>query len=450
MRWVVRLVMVMVPLGVLLGWRFARTTPAPEDQPTVAEAPTADPPVVTKSEAPAKPANTLAAPVQPASPVVPVPPAVPTGVAVKPPSVEIPLLPVVPATPPVTPASYSPVVPAGVGVPPPLPNIPSVTPPTRPVPPAVVPPLESKLPPLPAAGPPIPPSDLTLSGLAQERLVDLAGSSKPPKVDIPGVPPTVPAIPSAPPVSKLKPLSAAPDGATVVYLNQSRVAIDYEVTKKGASGLGMVELWVKDANGWSRATTVKAGDPVEVDLPADGAYGAKVVPVSGQGVRGDEPAKDAEPDLWVVRDMTPPEVDLKVASATAGGGLFHLPSEAPFVLELTAKDANLACETLVVEWSADDKPPATLLFTGKDLGKEKIETKIGVFVPRKLAPDKGTVGLKVVLDWTPTSEVPARVNFTVSVKDKAGNLSGAGHANLGTDLTAPAARVTGVRGLSGR
>ena len=45
------------------------------------------------------------------------------------------------------------------------------------------------------------------------------------------------------------------------------------------NGLGTVELWLKDKKGWSRATSVKDGEPLEAELPLDGAYGLKVVPV---------------------------------------------------------------------------------------------------------------------------------------------------------------------------
>jgi len=451
---------VVVPLCALIGWRMTRTTPpALEDQPAVAEAPKVDPPAAAKSLAPAKLANTPAPSVGPT--MVPVAPVPPSGVSVPPPSAGLPSIPVVPpivpVAPPVTPASYAPVVPAGAAVPPPLPSVPPGGPlPTKPEPPVIpaAPPVEPKLPPpplLPSSQSTVPPPPMDL---LRDRLTDLTAPPAPPKGGIPGVPVPPPAIPQAPPVSKLKPLPNAPVGATMVYLNQTRVAVDYEVTKKGASGLGTVELWMKDANGWSRAATAKAGEPVEVDLPADGVYGTKVVPVSGQGIRGTEPAKDAEPDLWVIRDTTPPEVSFKVTPAISDHGIPSIPGDAPFMIELTAKDANLSCETLAVEWSEGDKPPATPLFTGKDLSKEKIETKLGVFVPRKLVPEKGEkekgekpAGLKVVLDWTPAPEVPARVNFTISVKDKAGNVGGAGQANLGTDMTAPAARVTGIRGV---
>jgi hypothetical protein len=126
-----------------------------------------------------------------------------------------------------------------------------------------------------------------------------------------------------------------------------------------------------------------------------------------------------------------------------------LPDTAPFVVELTASDTNLACETLVVDWTGGEKPPAGPLFTAKELTAEKIETKLGVFVPRK-EPGASGNKLRIVLDWTPARDVPPRVNIGAAVKDKAGNSYATWQTNIGTDLTAPAAKVIGVRGLPGR
>jgi hypothetical protein len=389
-------------------------------------------------------------------PAIP-PPGVPVAVGHDPlPTPEVPQVPPIPV-----------VVPIGATTPPVAPKLPQFPEPPPPSPGAPPPAVD----PLPKIDPLLPPPRDPGPGNPLERAKELVIPPPMPNLDpialpkvdpaaLPKVdpPPVVPAV-----VSKLKPLAEPPQDAARVYLSQTRVAVEYEVTKKGPSGLGMVELWVKDASGWSLATSAKSGDVVEAELPADGAYGAKVLPVSGQGVRGPAPAKDAEPDLWVVRDTAPPVVVVKVSPWTAPPKpasdepdlvpkLPRIPQlpDPSFVVGLTATDANLACETLVVEWSEGDKSPPAALFTGKELAKGKIETKLGVFVPRKLPVDKESQGLKMLFDWTPAADVPPKVTFTVSAKDKAGNVGRATPASVGTDLTTPAARVTGVRGLPGR
>src|SRR5262249_21033590 len=201
-------------------------------------------------------------------------------------------------------------------------------------PPPLIPPSNSFAP----AAAPLPPTVPVTPAVFEPPSVQ--GSPQIPP--LPPMPGGVPAAPSglaplpppasiAPTAPKLTPMPAAADGATVSYLNVPRVAVDYEVTKKGPSGLGKVELWLKDANGWSRVSTANAGDPLQTDLPADGAYGTKVVPVSGQGVRGAEPDANTEPDLWVVRDTAPPNVWLQVHYAPWDG---DKPPPALFTIQL--------------------------------------------------------------------------------------------------------------------
>jgi hypothetical protein len=246
----------------------------------------------------------------------------------------------------------------------------------------------------------------------------------------------------------------------------SRVRVKYEVTKSGPSGVGGVELWLKDKNGWSRASSVKDGEPLEVELPADGAYGLKVVPISGQGIRGAEPTKDSAADAWIVRDTVKPVITLKVTpTATSAAKDTKLPAgparelpfpgmvedakppAAPFVVEVTIRETNLDCQKTNFMWR-DAKPGEKNagngpLFTGADLSKDKIETKIGVFVRRKSGAAEPGV-FTAQFDWTPTPDVPAKVALSVEAVDRAGNKSSV-TTEFGTDLTEPAAKVTSVQ-----
>jgi hypothetical protein len=246
----------------------------------------------------------------------------------------------------------------------------------------------------------------------------------------------------------------------------SRVRVKYELTKAGPSGVGNVELWLKDKNGWSRASSVKDGEPLEVELPADGAYGLKVVPVSGQGIRGSEPGKDSAADMWIVRDTVKPVITLKVTPTVAPVAAkdnkvpaapfellepevaknAKLPA-APFVVEVTIRETNLDCQKTTFLWR-DAKPGEknagnSPLFTGAEMNKGKIETKLGVFERRKAGPDEPGV-FTAQFDWWPTQDVPAKLVLSVEAVDRAGNKS-AVTTEFGTDLIEPAAKVTGVQ-----
>jgi hypothetical protein len=372
--------------------------------------------------------------------------------------INIPVIPEPSLPPPVTPS-----IPPITTVP--VVHFPEPKPPQLVIPPLdpVVPPPAVPLPALPVAVPappqpsldPIPSPVLPVSGqnaspIPLPNLPVGAGGSPLPRLPGEHVPPaTVPPVATVPPTPKFVPLDVVPGGHAAAAVNQSRVRVKYEVTKVGPSGVGSVELWLKDKNGWSRAAGVKSGDALEAELPLDGVYGVKVVPVSGQGVRGPEPDADGGPDLWVIRDTVKPAVSVKVTPAPPKDGK---PAAAPFVVEVVVREANLDCQKLEFGWSevpGGAKPPeGGTLFTGADLTKAKIETKIGVFERRKTGPDEPGV-FAAVFDWTPAADVPARVALGVGAVDSAGN-KGADKAEFGTDLTQPAAKVVGVQVVPGK
>lgn len=408
-------------------------TPPPESELPLPklDIPRFDAPTIPPPALPATPPESGAV-VPPLAPVIPPgDPKLPQSVSLLEPTLPPPDLPRV--DPPAAPPKLEPLAP------------PKVTPPEpEPIPPVVLPiegqnsakpmlpklPGEGAIPPLPDLGTPVPKSELP-SPAAIDPLV------------------ASPPAPTPSPSPKFVPLDAVPGGHAAAAVNQPRVRLKYEVTKAGPSGVGTVELWLKDKNGWSRAAGVKSGDPLEAELPLDGVYGVKVVPVSGQGVRGPEPEADGGPDVWIIRDTTVPAVSLKVTPAPAKDGK---PPAAPFVVEVSVRDANLDCAKLGFGWTdatANGKPPEIgNLFTGEDLTKAKIETKIGTFERRKTAPDEPGV-FAAVFDWTPSADVPARVVLTAAATDRAGNKA-AGRAELGTDLVQPAAKVVGVQVVPGK
>ncbi len=414
---------VLIGLGVLLGWQMSKTRPAPDGgQSAAADVPKTDPPAP-KAASPKTVLRTAPAmpPIPTPSPTVTIP--IPPSEISQVPSIpQLPTPPIAPDVRPLIPPTVTPVAFAPPEAPAvaPIPPIPSPNPPALPTPLKADP----------------PPPDFELPRL-KAPMPDLS------PLPLPGTPagPTTPPVPALP---KLAPLPAAPDGVAAGFVNTRRVAIEYEVTKKGASGLGTVELWLKDANGWQRTNTVKAGEPLEAELPVDGAYGVKVVPVSGQGVRGAEPAKDAEPDVWVVRDMVRPAVTLKVTQVRAKDGK---PPAAPFMVEVVVREPNLDCQKLSFTWrdarAEAAKAEPVLLFKGEELDGTKIETKIGVFKRRQSGADEPGV-FAVAFDFTPAPDVAARLTLRVEAIDRAGNWDAA-TAEFVTDLTEPAAKVTGIR-----
>ncbi|OWK45223.1 hypothetical protein FRUB_01554 [Fimbriiglobus ruber] len=87
------------------------------------------------------------------------------------------------------------------------------------------------------------------------------------------------------------------------------MVFDYEITKKGASDIREIQLWVTVDNGmtWQEAATVKPGQPLRANLGKDGTYGARVLIISGSGVFSVAPKRGDKPDVTVVVDTVRPE-----------------------------------------------------------------------------------------------------------------------------------------------
>ena len=127
-------------------------------------------------------------------------------------------------------------------------------------------------------------------------------------------------------------------GQTINYL---AFDLGYEVESRGPSGISRVDLWVTRDDGrtwlkWSQHDGKGSSVRVNLNVPAnpqpEGTYGFRVVPVSGAGLSEREPTAGDAPDLRVVVDVTPPQLDLF-----------------PPVGDPTSAD------TLVIQWKAADK-----------------------------------------------------------------------------------------------
>lgn len=94
-----------------------------------------------------------------------------------------------------------------------------------------------------------------------------------------------------------------------IHVENPKVVFDYEITKKGASDIREIQLWVTVDNGmtWQEAATVKPGQPLRANLGKDGTYGARVLIISGSGVFSVAPKRGDKPDVTVVVDTVRPE-----------------------------------------------------------------------------------------------------------------------------------------------
>ena len=320
-------------------------------------------------------------------------------------------------------------------------------------------PLENEGPMLPSVEPPILPVDVQLPNNTTERKFELPperplyppepGHLPPPVVRLPAPPdePTVepahypvpgssnatpdrlvpnelpkrlPTIP-APSVTiyTLPPPPAAPSNrlpAMWMYSNARDIHLNFDVTKRGSSGIKAVELWGRRA----QANEYECFDRMEGDKPpfatrlwSEGLYEFRVVFVGGTGVKSAIPARAESPDLYVCLDMTPPVVEMLPAQAD--------PEQSGTIrLRWKAQDEHLDENPIRLEYSVDGT--RWLPIAGQDAW----------------LPNTG------VWSWKVPEGLPTTLHLRVLARDKAGNVGDSRTPSaVPVDLTVPEGRISG-------
>jgi hypothetical protein len=222
-------------------------------------------------------------------------------------------------------------------------------------------------------------------------------------------------------------------------INYLAFDMSYEVESRGPSGISRVDLWVTRDDGrtwmkWSqhdgKGTSVRVNLGVPANPQPEGAYGFRVVPVSGAGLSEREPAAGDAPDLRVVVDVTSPQLDLfpPVGDPSSADTL---------VIQWKSSDKNFGEEPIAIEWS--DKPTGP--WQSVALGQDGVQLAGTMATqPRKLA-NTGSYA------WRVPAGLPPKVFLRVTATDAAGN-----HKEIITrdpvlvDLVKPRAKISGIVG----
>jgi hypothetical protein len=208
-------------------------------------------------------------------------------------------------------------------------------------------------------------------------------------------------------------------------INTKQVTINYEVTKKGPSGIGKVDLWVTrdDGHSWEKlAENPDLNPPMRVELPGEGVYGFRLVLHSkasllSQGKVGRSnptPVAGDLPEIRVEVDTTPPTAQL-------------------FLPELDTKQGD----SLILTWSASDRnlapKPITLLWAEQPTGPWQEIVKDW--------PNDGRY------NWKLPPNIPFLVYLRLVTVDAAGNVSTAETPKpICIDLKEPEGRILGIKG----
>lgn len=214
----------------------------------------------------------------------------------------------------------------------------------------------------------------------------------------------------APPRGPLPPLQ---------LVNHTQLALEYEVTKTGPSGLGSVELYMTQDEGrtWKRyADDPDHKSPILANLPGEGVYGFRLVVLSGAGLGKGAPMVGDAPEIRVEVDTTPPVAQL------------YRPEPDPqrrdtLVISWNASDKNLAPNPIALQWA--ERADATWTNIAADL------------------PNGDHY------NWQLPPGLPARVYLRLMVRDQAGNVSTAETREaILVDLNKPEVRLTGISAIT--
>lgn len=192
--------------------------------------------------------------------------------------------------------------------------------------------------------------------------------------------------------------SAPRDGADIPrkYVNTKQFSINFTLQDVGKSGVKIIELyWLTPARRWLHdpgADSPKS--PCRVTAESEGVYGIRLRAISGVDLADEPPTTVAPPQIWVIVDLTPPEINLYPPQIGRG-------SRAGIVsFKWSVRDENPAPRKVRLSYSSTDGP---------DAGQWRV-----------LAKGLDTSGTH---EWKMPSDAPYRFYVRIEAEDLAGNVS---------------------------
>ena len=206
-------------------------------------------------------------------------------------------------------------------------------------------------------------------------------------------------------------------------VNDPEIVIEYEVSKVGPSGLGVIQVWITRDGGvhWEpymeddKASLVTQGGKYQrtLLLPGEGVFGISLVVKSKVGMGRPAPRPGDAPEMQV-------EVDTTAPVATLFKPLPDPMRRDCLVLTWTATDRNLGASPITLEWA---------------------EQPAGPWQP--IAADLPNTGS---YSWKLPARMPSHAHLKMTVRDTAGNAAAAITAEPQLiDLSVPEGRLIGVR-----
>ncbi len=291
----------------------------------------------------------------------------------------------------------------------------------------------TELPGLPPGMPMVktPPKEKDATADAGTRPVAFTGSDKMPEIITPGAKavamPPAPSMKEPPaPASVEAPAPAgttartAPGGPLFRLVNTKRITLNFEVKDVGSSGLAAVDLWyTPDGKDWKKHEAPTNAQAYVVEVDEEGMYGFTLVARSGIGLGKEPPAAGDQPQVWVIVDLSAPEVVLSEVVPVFSGKSQHV----------------------TIKWQASDKnlgrQPVTLSYAEKAEGPWKV-----------IAANLDAMGS---YKWQVPDGMPPRVLLRVEAADMAGNVGQVQSSKaIVLDSARPVVKIVNVEPNAGR
>lgn len=242
----------------------------------------------------------------------------------------------------------------------------------------------------------------------------------------PAVPP-VPQMPLAPVVTNSTPApadapKAAKMGGTPLLrlVNSRRITLNFEVKDVGPSGLAGVDLWyTQDGRDWKKHEAPANAQAYVVEVDEEGMYGFTLVARSGIGLGKEPPAAGDQPQVWVIVDLTKPDVKLTEVVPNYQQNAQHV------LVRWQSSDKNLGRHPVTLSYAEKEEGPWTVIAANLDSSGQ--------------------------YTWQVPANVPPRALLKAEAIDLAGNV---GHAQsekpILMDSSRPNVSIVNVEANTGR
>lgn len=383
---------------------------------------------ITPASSQGSPSSELAA-FPPPAPLAPTPPTAPK------PGDEPSYAPMAP-TMPVPPPAFLPQPPAGI-----MPNHPPAQPSGSGPVPSSPPTTHTSSSPLPLS-PPVATTSATTASSSSERPLPTVESR--PASPLPAL--SASSAPVGPmPTWSSQAVSGTPhvEETRATVINYLAFDLAYEVEARGPSGLSRLDLWVTRDDGrtwikWSQHEPQGSTVRVNLNLPSnpqpEGSYGFRIVPISGAGLSEREPVSGDAPDLRVIVDVTPPQVE--VYPPVGDPQQPHT-----LLLQWKAVDKHWGANPILLQWSDKPNGPWQPVVTSTSEVQHASASTSSGSSPGQWIANTGSYA------WRVPAGLPPRVYLKVTARDAAGNIREVVTRDpILIDLVKPKARISGIVG----